>query len=557
MPLETKSGVKLIDEKRRYRRYKKETPVTLIRGKETYQLRLIDYSPFGIRIKMRPVLTPHEPVEIIIDRHHLKGHVVWVSGDNTGIAIDGPITGDLSIYRLWDLLIGIKRAGKTGVLDIQSDEIKKTIYIKSGDPIFARSNIEDERLGEFLLKQGIITIDAYNHSVELMKKTGKRQGAVLVEAGYLKVEDLPRLVRQQIEEMIKNTFKLLTGTFEFREGPLPVNEIITLKLSLANLIYRGIKSIGSFQFIRSERHDLNAVTVPSADPYHLFQDISLDEDDRKILLLVDGKNTINDIIKSSGLNQFETLKTIYALLCTRIIELKESVAETDREETVSMDEVLRNSDIDAEFLKEVEDLYQRCESMTHYEILGLKRDSSSDELKRAYYRLVKRFHPDRYFKIGHDDLKNKLSSIFKRINLAYTVLSDKSKRQEYDSGLSRTSEQTDTAFQRFQEGMELYQRKAYTDAVTAFGQAVYLDAAKPRYHFYYGLALREAGKYKEAERALLKAIELVPDNPDYVTELGYLYLRLDMKLRAKKTFERALNISPAHKRAKEGLEACG
>lgn len=553
MPFKTNSGMKLIDEKRRFRRYKKETPVTLIRGKDTHQLRLIDYSPFGVRIKTRPIFTLHEPVEIIIDRHHLRGHVVWVSGDNTGIAIDGPIAGDLGVYRLWDLLIGIKRAQKTGVIDIQSNEIKKTIYIKSGDPIFARSNIEDERLGEFLLKQGIITIDAYNHSVELMKKTGKRQGAVLVEAGYLKVEDLPRLVRQQIEDIIKNAFKLLTGTFEFREGPLPTDEIITLKLSLANLIYRGIKGIESFQFIRSELHDLNSVTVPAADPYHLFQDISLDEKDKKILLLVDGKNTINDIIKKSGLNQFETLKTLYALLCTRIIESKES-AETEKEETVSMDEVLRNGELDEEFLREVEDLYQRCENMNHYEILGLKSDVSSDEIKRVYYRLVKRFHPDRYFKIGHDDFKNKLSKIFTRINLAYTVLSDKLKRQEYDSGLSKTSEQTDTALQKYQEGIEHYQRKAYAEAVTAFGQAVYLDANKPRYHFYYGLALREAGKYKEAERALLKAIELLPDNPDYVTELGYLYLRLDMKLRAKKTFERALSMAPAHKRAKEGLE---
>ncbi|MFN3740699.1 MAG: DUF4388 domain-containing protein [Thermodesulfovibrionales bacterium] len=554
---EINSGMKLIDEKRRFRRYKKETPVTLIRGKETYQLRLIDYSPFGIRIKTRPIFTPHEPVEIIIDRDHLKGHVVWIFGDNTGIAIDGPVAGDLNAYRLWDLLIGIKRAGKTGVIDIQSKEIKKTLYIKSGDPIFARSNIEDERLGEFLLKQGIITIDAYNHSVELMKKTGKRQGVVLVEEGYLKVEELPRLVRLQIEEIIKNAFKLLTGTFEFREGPLPTDEIITLKLSLANLIYRGIKGIESFQFIRSELHDLNSVPVPSDDPYHLFQDISLDEKDKKILLLVDGKNTINDIIKMSGLNQFETLKTLYALLCTRIIELKESVAETVREGTVSMDEVLRNSELDEEFLREVEDLYQRAENMTHYEILGIGRDASSDELKRTYYRLVKKFHPDRYFKIGHDDLKNKLSSIFTRINVAYAVLRDKLKKQEYDSGLSRTSEQADTALQRFKEGIEHYQRKAYTDAMTAFGQAVYLNPVKPKYHFYYGLTLRESGKYKEAERAFLKAIELAPDNPDYVTELGYLYLRLDMKLRAKKTFERALSIAPAHKRAKEGLQACG
>lgn len=542
----------LQDERRRFRRCPRETPVTIVRGKETYQLRLLDYSPFGIRIKTRPIFLPGEPIDIVIDQFHLKGHVVWVLGDNTGIAIDSPIAGDLGAYRLWDLLIGIRRSLKTGVLDIHSGEIKKTIYIKSGDPIFARSNIEDERLGEFLLRQGIITIDAYNHSVELMKKTGKRQGAVLVEAGYLKVEELPGLVRAQIEEIIRNAFKLLTGRFEFKEGPLPTDEIITLKLSLANLIYRGIKGIESLQFIRSELSDLNSIPSPAEDPYHLFQDIFIDERDRKLLILVDGKNTINDIIKKSQLNQFEALKTIYALLCTRIIELKEPSITGETMEAVSMDEVLRNGDIDEAFLREVEELYKKIDTMTYYEILRVSKDISNSELKKTYYRLVKRFHPDRYFRIGHDDLKNKLSKIFTMINNAYTVLSDSSRRVEYDSSLSKSEEHNDSALIRFEEGLEFYKRKSYSDAVTAFGQAVYLDPAKPRYHFYYGLSLIEVGKYKDAERSLLKAIELWPDNPDYVTELAFLYLRLDMKLRAKKTFERALTMAPDHKRAKEG-----
>lgn len=547
---------RLQDERRRFRRYKRETPVTLIRGKETYQLRLLDYSPFGIRIKTRPIFLPGELIDIVIDQFHLKGHVVWVAGDNTGIAIDGPIAGDLSTYRLWDLLIGIRRSQKTGILEIESGEIKKTIYIKSGDPIFARSNIEDERLGEFLLRQGIITIDAYNHSVELMKKTGKRQGAVLVEAGYLKVEELPGLVRSQIEEIIRNAFKLLSGRFEFKEGPLPTEEIITLKLSLANLIYRGIKGIDSFQFIRSELSDLNSIPVPAEDPYHLFQDIFLDEKDRHLLLLVDGKNTINDIIKKSQLNQFESLKTIYSLLCTRIIELKEPSLTQESEETVPMDEVLRNGDIDEAFLREVEELYKKIETMTHYEILGVNRNVSSSELKKNYYRLVKRFHPDRYFRIGHDELKNKLSKIFTMINNAYTVLSDSARRSEYDSSISKSEGYHDSALIRFEQGLEFFKKKSFSDAVTAFGQAVYLDPAKPRYHYYYGLSLVEVGKYKDAERSLLKAIELWPDNPDYVAELGFLYLRLDMKLRAKKTFERALAMAPDHKRAKEGLKAC-
>lgn len=58
----------------------------------------------------------------------------------------------------------------------------------------------------------------------------------------------------------------------------------------------------------------------------------------------------------------------------------------------------------------------------YYEILGVSRDASEEEIKRAYRRLAQKYHPDR----GGDEAK------FKEINEAYEVLSDKEKRAQYD-----------------------------------------------------------------------------------------------------------------------------
>lgn len=60
----------------------------------------------------------------------------------------------------------------------------------------------------------------------------------------------------------------------------------------------------------------------------------------------------------------------------------------------------------------------------HYTILGLNKDASQEDIKRAYKRLALKHHPD---KNGGDD------TMFIKINLAYQILSDPSKRQEYDS----------------------------------------------------------------------------------------------------------------------------
>lgn len=59
----------------------------------------------------------------------------------------------------------------------------------------------------------------------------------------------------------------------------------------------------------------------------------------------------------------------------------------------------------------------------YYEVLGVPKGASDDEIKRAYRRLAQKYHPD---KPGGDEKK------FKEINEAYQVLSDKQKRGQYD-----------------------------------------------------------------------------------------------------------------------------
>jgi len=62
----------------------------------------------------------------------------------------------------------------------------------------------------------------------------------------------------------------------------------------------------------------------------------------------------------------------------------------------------------------------------YYSILGVKRDASEQEIKRAYRRLARKHHPD----VNPGD--KSAEAKFKEINEAYEVLSDKEKRQKYD-----------------------------------------------------------------------------------------------------------------------------
>lgn len=63
-------------------------------------------------------------------------------------------------------------------------------------------------------------------------------------------------------------------------------------------------------------------------------------------------------------------------------------------------------------------------SKNYYEVLGLTKGASKDDIKKAFHKLAHKYHPD---KAGGDEAK------FKEINEAYGVLSDDKKRAEYDA----------------------------------------------------------------------------------------------------------------------------
>lgn len=83
-------------------------------------------------------------------------------------------------------------------------------------------------------------------------------------------------------------------------------------------------------------------------------------------------------------------------------------------------------------------------SEDYYDILGVSKDASQEEIKKAYRKLAHKHHPDK----GGDEEK------FKKINKAYQVLSDEKKRKQYDQFGKTSSSAAGGGFNGYQSGFQ-------------------------------------------------------------------------------------------------------
>jgi tetratricopeptide (TPR) repeat protein len=561
-------------EKRYFRRYKRRVSFNISYNGKKLDAVALDYSISGIGALMEKGPQLPEELDLNIKLHNqpvqMYGRVAWKKetsdGMRVGIELVGPIQGSLEVFMLSDLLIGLQRTKKIGTLEITSSSLIKKVYIKNGDMIFASSNLDEDRFGDMLLSERRITSDQYERSVRHMEQTGKQQGAALVELGYLKPHDLFVALKYQVEKIIIDLFKLETGIFHFREGPLPVDEVIKLNFSAANLIYKGIKDIKDADVIQGFFPSFKTVLRLSPDPLDLFQDIMLNADDRSVLAYVDGKSTIDNILSLSPLDKLEVLKILYMLLSASIIvDVSEFEPEEFEDDVDLVAEVIEEAketvgeqkvEEPEEFIQKVDELYSKLGNIGYYEILGLKEDASLSEIKKTYYKMAKDFHPDKHFYLD-TDMKGKLSLIFSYITSAYSTISNPQMRQDYDKEKKDDPDKhasgVVTAQDKFDQGIAEMNKRNYADAAELFGQAGYMNNKEPEYSYYYGLSLYRLGKLKEAESEMRKAIKIDPVNAEYLAEIGHVYLELGFPLRAKGNFERALKIEPKNPRALEGV----
>ncbi|MDP2156808.1 MAG: DUF4388 domain-containing protein, partial [Nitrospirota bacterium] len=191
--------------KRAFPRRKLDLTFDLILNGEAVPAVVTDFSPSGMAIfvKGKSELSG-EVLDLKIGDLNLNApaKIIWkremFAGLKIGVLRMGLLEGMLDYYHLSDLLLGIHRGRKTGVLHIESGRSLKKIYFENGEMVFSSSDQEQDQLAAMLLASGKISSQQYQSALSRAEETGKSQGAILVEMRYLTPQELVQAVLQSV-----------------------------------------------------------------------------------------------------------------------------------------------------------------------------------------------------------------------------------------------------------------------------------------------------------------------------------------------------------------------
>ena len=149
---------------------------------------------------------------------------------------------DLASRLLSEEIRTLHALAKTGILEVSSRLAGKGIYFRAGQIVFASSSLEEDRLGESLIRLGRISRADFAAAYKLeMGKRKRRIGQALVGAGLISEDELGKLVSHQVESVILSLFQWTTGEMRFHETNDPVPSDLTLDLSTHRLLLEGIR----------------------------------------------------------------------------------------------------------------------------------------------------------------------------------------------------------------------------------------------------------------------------------------------------------------------------
>lgn len=221
----------------------------------------------------------------------------------------------------------------------------------------------------------------------------------------------------------------------------------------------------------------------------------------------------------------------------------------------------------------VSTLERKIGDATLYELLGLQRDASDEDIKSAFHRVARLLHVDNYARNAvPGELQGRMEAVMGELSRARQILSDPAQREEYDAMLSLSERGVPTdvgkifeADSLFKGGVRLVDRGVFDEARKRFQAAIDINPTEPDYWAYLRWAEfclldtdrkarpTEPGAVERIRRHLDKLAEENPRCDDARLFLGHIAKAEGDQDAALKHYKSALRINRENTAAQSNI----
>jgi tetratricopeptide (TPR) repeat protein len=461
---------------------------------------------------------------------------------------------------------------KSGALICETADAKRLVFFEAGHLVGAKSDLPSERLGEIMVREGRIVRIQLEEATSFIR-SGLRLGQILVELGYLKGGEIETYVRLQIIAIASSMLTSSADRLLFLED-MPVEAVTLSPVSIGEVFLDASRHLTDLDLYRDNVLIDDYVLRQTGDALALAPAMNLSSDEGYVLDLVDGNNTVAEVLARSPLDLADSVRVLVALHQSGIVALKEkrSSPSLDPEPLAPMapEPEIATGRVDP-LESEVIAVFNDMQCQNHWQILGLDRNAAPSEIEDAYREARIRFDPEKFLHLDASEFREKLSFIRARLEEAFTTLASKRSANVYDSLVERepqyqesreswetipTSEVAPEQWERprnpdearllFVQAKQSFREQDYWKTIELCRASIELgdDNDPERFHLL-GQALAENPRWrKDAERNLKIAQKLKPWEPRYLVTLGKLYEKEGLAKRAQRMYVQARAMDP-------------
>jgi curved DNA-binding protein CbpA len=179
--------------------------------------------------------------------------------------------------------------------------------------------------------------------------------------------------------------------------------------------------------------------------------------------------------------------------------------------------------------------------VNYYEVLGVERSASEQEIRDRFRKLARENHPDRYNGSDKADAERKFQTLTEAVN----VLTNTARRRQHDTELTSTSSKGPADFAQvakayLAKGVKAFKEGDYRTAYENFDMAVKHNAQDGKAFHYLALAaVRVPSMARQAVQAIETAVQREPLNAVYLKDAGLILKRAGLLAKAERYLDEA------------------